>query len=117
MAAKKSIRKKPGSHHRRADNRQGARAAGRRVRGTGSPTEVCTDCEPAATLAQRLSEPDDVVELLSNRLTLVETAALALREFESHPGVGSICTALEQSVDLLGRAHAAVNLYLQRKRS
>ena len=116
MAAKKSIAKKPGAHHRQASGHGRPSISGRRTHVTRRPADASPDCEPAAKLAFRLREPDDVVECLSNRLALVETVALALREFEAHPGVGPICTALEQSVELLGRAHAAVNLYLQRTR-
>lgn len=115
MAAKKSIPKEPGSHQRRPNDRGRPKTAGGKVHGARRPDPVA-DSESAAQLAVRLREPDDVVECLSNRLALIETVALALREFEAHVGVGTICTALEQTVDLLGRAHAAVNLYLQRTR-
>ena len=118
MAARKSIPKKPGSHHGWANERERPSTSGRRAHTVCRPLDdPCPDCEPAAKLALRLREPDDVVECLSNRLALVETVSLALREFEAHTGVGAICTALEQTVDLLGRAHAAVNLYLQRTRT
>ena len=117
MAAKKSIPKKPGAHHRQANDHERPRIAGRRAGVGRRPPAPSVDCEPAATLALRLREPDDVVECLSNRLAPVETVALALREFEEHPTVGLICTALEQAVEQLGRAHSAVNLYLQRTRS
>ncbi|MEJ1962936.1 MAG: hypothetical protein WDO56_15865 [Gammaproteobacteria bacterium] len=117
MAAKKSIPKKPGAHHRQANDHERLKVLGRRKPKARRLPEPCADCEPAAQIALRLREPDDVVECLSNRLALVETVSLAMREFEDHPGVGPICTALEQAVDLLGRAHSAVNLYLQRGRS
>ena len=113
MAAKKSIPKKSGSHHGRTKEPRRRAALRRRTHSPGRLTEPCIDCEPSAKIAQQIREPDDVVELLSNRLALVETAGLALREYEEQPGVGSICTALEQALDLLGRAHEAVNLYLQ----
>ena len=113
MAAKKSIPKEPGSHRRRANDRRRPRTASGGATGARRRAPVA-DCEPAAQLAIRLRKPDDVVECLSNCLALIETIALALREFEADPGVGTICTALEQTVEMVGRAHAAVNLYLQR---
>lgn len=116
MAAKKSIPTKPAPHQSQAKEPRRPPAPGRGLRESAKDAGPGSDYEPAAKLALRLRSPDDVVECLSKALALVETIGLALREYESHEDVGSICMAFEQAVEQLGRAHSAVNLYLQRTR-
>jgi hypothetical protein len=50
--------------------------------------------------------------MLSARLSLVETAALALQKFEDISDIGGICASLEQGVRMLAKAHEEVEQYL-----
>jgi hypothetical protein len=54
-----------------------------------------------------------LLESLSARLALVETASIALQKFEEEPEIGSICAALENAIRMLASAHEQVDLYLR----
>jgi hypothetical protein len=55
----------------------------------------------------------ELLELLSNRLALVETCSAALHTLGDDPKVGPISQALALSTALLCNAHESVGLYVQ----
>jgi hypothetical protein len=68
-------------------------------------------------IAPRPLKADELLELLSSRLALVETCSVALRSLDEDPDVGSISQALAHAAVLLGQAHESVGLFIQRVRS
>jgi hypothetical protein len=68
-------------------------------------------CKPAPMAREEL------LEILSKRLALVETCAAALHTIEDDPQVGPVSQALDQATELLGKAHEAVGHFVQGVRS
>jgi hypothetical protein len=114
MAAQKSIAKGAGTHRaaspgkaadhpRRAQkSRSSAKSRTRRPKSGREPPRGARLYEQRA----------DLLETLSSRLSLVETASLALQKFEEDAGIGGVCASLEHAVRMLAEAHEQVEHYL-----
>jgi hypothetical protein len=81
------------------------------ARSTRSHLKSCRD-----TTVKPL-KADELLELLSSRLALVETASVALKTLDDDPDVGPISQALAQAAVMLGHAHESVGHFVQRVRS
>jgi hypothetical protein len=111
MAAKKSIAKGTGPHSRPPRAQTAGRS--RRVLKSRASAKTRKSRRPVEPRPVRGAQKrTELVEMLSARLSLVETAALALQKFEDISAIGGICTSLEQAVRMLAKAHEEVEQYL-----
>ena len=115
MAAPKSIAKAARAHGaaptvraafpapRSGESRSSRKPTSRRhVRSSYSSTDTSARVDRSAKLLADLN----------SGLALVETTSMALRKFEADPEIGSICAALENAVEVLRKAHEAVDRHL-----
>ena len=115
MAAQKSIAKGTGAPSTAPKGKAAVRR--RPARKSRSSTPSSARKAPARRARQEpdaVPKPSELLETLSARLALVETASIALRKFEEEPEIGSICASLEHAALVLGRAHADVELCLRK---
>lgn len=114
MAAQKSIAKGADAHSVAPQGKAAVRP--RRATRPHSSTKPSTRNSRSPRFRQE-GDPDpqegDLLEKLSARLALVETASIALRKFEEEPEIGSICASLEHAIQMLAKAHEDVDLYLK----
>src|SRR5689334_9417191 len=114
MAAQKSIAKGVGAHSVAPKGRAAVpqRRAKKPRSSTASPATNARS-HTVQTEVESIPRPGELLENLSARLALVETASIALQKFEEEPEIGSICAALEHAVRMLANAHEQVDLCLR----
>jgi hypothetical protein len=119
MAAKKSTRKKTAAHAGRTEAlKLPTIGSQRRTHVTARPSVGCSHHRAVLANADRpVRDRTELIERLSNALALIETVAMALREFEPNPVLGSICMALDQAVVVVGQAHVEVAHFLDKVQS
>jgi hypothetical protein len=114
MAAQKSIAKGAGPH--RAASQRKAADHSRRANKSRSSAKSRTRRPKPRRGSQRGDQAyerrAELLETLSSRLSLVETASLALQKFEEDAGIGGVCASLEHAVRMLAEAHEQVEHYL-----
>lgn len=119
MAAKKSIPRMPATHAGLTQVSKHQRDSVRQKR-SRSPSKRPTRSMTRAILADAdkpVRDRDDLIERLSDSLSLVETVAMALKAFEGNPALASVWTALDHAVTTVDRAHMQVEHFLSRKSS
>lgn len=117
MAAKKIIRRKSAAHAGTTRAPTPARRSRSHRHRTLRPPARCSHARARVADADRpVRDVTELIDRLSNALALIETIAVALKEFEAQPVVGSICMALDQAIVVIGRAHADVEQLFERKR-
>ncbi len=115
MAAQKSIAKGAGTHAAAPEGKAAVRPRhAKSPRSSTTPSARQPTRRPRARQDGDLNpQRGDLLENLSARLALVETASIALRKFEEDPEIGSICASLEHAIRMLAKAHEAVDLHLR----
>src|SRR5262245_13061451 len=107
MAAQKSIAKGARTH-RAVPKPQAAVRPRRASKPRSSAKSPVRPPKPKPRSQRRSRRPDrrgDLLEMLSARLALVETASMALQRFEDNADIGPICASLEHAVRMLATAH------------
>ena len=116
MAAQKSIAKGTGAPSAAPKGKAAVRRRPARKSHSSTPTPARKGrARPTRQEPDPVPKPSELLETLSARLALVETASIALRKFEEEPEIGSICASLEHAALMLGRAHADVELCLRKR--